>query len=83
MKKLSTADLAEIIKANPGCVLFVDNAWWKLTRGENPYDEHEDEAARDAWADANKLASDRDMAYGQGGMLEALALLANVSLEYA
>jgi hypothetical protein len=89
IKQLNTAALAKIIAENPGCVLHVDNDSWKLTRAsadDNPHDYDDDESSYEAWAAANKLASYRDIAdaaCSAGDVLEALALLAKVTVEYA
>lgn len=85
-KLLNTAALAKIITENPGCVLHVDNDNWELTK-QSPPDDEPDDFDYDAWLAENYLASDRDMiecnnVYA-GDVLEALALLAKVTVEYA
>ena len=83
-KKLTTSALAAIIAENPGCVLYVDNDSWGLTKQSQPDDSDYD---YDEWLEENYLASHGDMLDSKncyaGDVLEALAMLAKVTVEYA
>lgn len=91
MPKAKKKDLAEIIKANPGCVAIVDNDCWYLYREHPGGGPDEDSPNREAWEKANELANDGDVAeigegYGSGNcyggdILQALAKIVGVKVE--
>jgi len=84
-------ELADLIRANQGAVIVLDNDDWWIDRSpdaENPYQEGTNDDAEQArwedWENNNLLARGRD--YGYGGpygrdVLEALALLAGIEVE--
>lgn len=90
-------NLAEIIKANPGCVAIVDNDSWTLHR-EHPYEngpnEDDDDEAYEAfekWQEENQIARSGEVeevggGYGSGNcyggdILQALAQIAGVKVD--
>ena len=78
------AELAEIIKANPGCVAIVDNDDWTLYKS-NPYAdgaEPEDLQLADADSHGDRTAG----GYGEGNcyggdLLQALARIVGIKVE--
>lgn len=92
MKTIS--ELAEIIKSNPGCVVTVDNDYWRLDKmniWDNPHDEEGNPDEFALWEKENTLidsdqienASVGDVTqncYG-GGILMALAQINGITIE--
>jgi hypothetical protein len=94
---VTTKNLAEIIKANPGCVAIVDNDGWTLHRlhpSKNPFPYSKAPNDYEEWEEGNLLASDSDAfdpplgdgGYGSGcsyggDLLQALAQIVGVKVE--
>lgn len=78
-----TKNLAEIIRANPGCVAVVDNDSWWLYKKAPDYEQEDDPE--------NELANDRNVirvgrGYGSGcryggDLLQALAQIVGITIE--
>lgn len=90
---MKIAQLAEIIRKNPNCLVTVDNDYWwidKQSRAEYPGSEDDDEAFA-AWDAQNRLVCADDITeyhngYGSGSsyggdVLQALALLQGIRVE--
>lgn len=85
-------NLAEIIKANPGCVAVVDNDAWQLYKAD-PASAPQDPKGYDKWLEENELATDADEfeplgdgGYGSGNcyggdLLQALAQIVGIKVE--
>lgn len=92
-KKLTIPELAEIIRANPGCVATIDNDCWWIDREsyEDAPDEDDDGEAYDEWERNNRLVSSDDVddcngGYGSGStyggdVLQALAHIVGITVE--
>lgn len=86
-------DLVEIIKANPGCCVVVDNDNWRLFKAHpRTAPEFENYEQEQAWYDANLLARDGEViplgdgGYGTGcayagDVLQALAKIVGIEIE--
>jgi hypothetical protein len=96
MKKKEKKDLVQIIRDNPGCVAFIDNDFWRLSKSEpepEGFDDWPYHKQRE-WQEAHELVtSDDDLVeigtgydggccYG-GAILEALAVIVGIELEAA
>lgn len=92
-KRLSVADLAELIRVNPNAVFTVDNDCWWMDREsyDQAPDDDDDPDAYDRWEKNNRICSSDDMGYTGNGygsgstyggdILQALALIVGVTVE--
>lgn len=84
-KKLSIEALADLIRANPGAIVDLDNDYWRLNKSRPEDFDEEDDDVYDAWASQAELCTSDD--FGGGGcsteqLLYALALIAGIEIEH-
>jgi len=96
VKRKEKKDLVHIIRDNPGCVAFIDNDFWRLSKGEPEPEGFENwsDSKQEEWHESQELVtSDDDLVeigtgydggccYG-GAILEALAVIVGIELEAA